>query len=157
RRRAGMAQVFLNDVENAVAEVRAARDAGLMGVLVPADHTLKLENLYERRLDPFWAPCCDVGLPVSRHSVFVGPPETAETGPATDAIGTYEVTYFFRRGLSHLILGGVLERFPELKFVFTETSSTWLPPEIQTLEYFWQFAQREGTSLHPMMRRALED
>ena len=82
-RRAGLAQVFLDNLDDAIAEVHAAKAAGLKGILIPADHTLKLVNLYERRLDPFWAACCEVGLPVNRHSLFVGPPETEETGVAT--------------------------------------------------------------------------
>ena len=155
-RRAGMAQVFLYDIDDAVAEVHRAREAGLMGVLIPADHTLKLENLYECRLDPFWSACCEVGLPVSRHAVFVGPPETPETGPSTDAVGTYEILAFFRRGLAHLVLGGVFERFPDLKFVFTETSTTWVPEELQMLEAYYGLGRRPGTSLYPMMRRAVE-
>jgi predicted TIM-barrel fold metal-dependent hydrolase len=156
-RRAGMAQVFLYDVEDAAAEVRAARDSGLMGVLIPADHSQKLENLYERRLDPFWAACTDVGLPVSRHAVFVGPPETEDTGPATDAVGTYEITGFFRRGLAHLVLGGVFERFPDLKFLFTETNTSWVLEELQMLEIYCAMGRQSGTPLYAMMHRAVDD
>jgi predicted TIM-barrel fold metal-dependent hydrolase len=155
-RRAGLAQVFLYDIDDAAAEVRAARDAGLMGVLVPADHSLKLQNLYELSLDPFWAACCDVELPVARHALFVGPPETPETGPAADAIGTYEITAFFRRGLSHLIIGGVFERFPDLKFAFTETNTSWVVEELQMMDFMLGMAKQEGSPLHPMMGRAAD-
>jgi predicted TIM-barrel fold metal-dependent hydrolase len=156
-RRAGLAQVFLNNIDDAVAEARWARDAGLMGVLIPADHTLKLVNLYERRLDPFWAACCDVGLPVTRHSLFVGPPETAETGPATDAVGIHEVFPFFKRGLAHLMLGGAFERYPDLKVVFTETPIGWFPIEVQTLDYSCRLAAIKGTAMYPLMHRAVEE
>ncbi len=156
-RRAGLAQVFLDDVDDAVAEVRWAKEAGLMGVLVPADHTLKLVNLYERRLDPFWAACCEVGLPVNRHSLFVGPPETPETGAATDAIGMYEVIPFFKRGLPHLLLGGVFERFPDLKFVFTETSASWVPQELTWMDAMYRQALIKGTLSYPIFHRAAEE
>jgi predicted TIM-barrel fold metal-dependent hydrolase len=125
-------------------------------VLVPADHTLKLVNLYERRLDPFWAACCDVGLPVTRHSLFVGPPETPETGPATDTIGLLEVFLFFKRGLTHLLLGAIFERFPDLKFVFTETFTNWVPPELQVLDMTYERAFVKGTTQYAIMRRAID-
>jgi predicted TIM-barrel fold metal-dependent hydrolase len=149
-RRGGLAQVFLTNIDDAVAEVRRAREAGLMGALIPADHTLKLVNLYERRLDPFWAACCEVNLPVTRHSLFVGPPETPETGPATDAIGMYEVMPFFRRGLAHVLIGGVFQRFPDLRLVFTETQTTWVPAELATMDARYDDARimGEASSMH---------
>jgi predicted TIM-barrel fold metal-dependent hydrolase len=156
-RRAGLAQIFLYDLDDAIAEVYAARDSGLKGLLVPADHSMKLENLYERRLDPFWAACVDAGLAVNRHSVFTGPPSTPEIGPAAEAIGLYEITTFFRRGLAHLILGGVIERFPELKFTFTETGTSWVAEELMTMEYMVNMARTKGSPLYPMMRGAVSE
>ena len=38
-RRGGLAQVFLTNVDDAIAEVRWAKEAGLAGVLIPSDHT----------------------------------------------------------------------------------------------------------------------
>ena len=156
-RRGGLAQVFLNNLDDAIAEVRWAREAGLAGVLIPADHTLKLVNLYERRLDRFWAACCEVGMPVTRHTVFVGPPETPETGPATDAIGMVEVIPLFKRGLTHLLMGGVFERFPELKVVFTETFSNWVPDDLNMLDMMWRQAQIKGTAMYANMHRATQE
>jgi predicted TIM-barrel fold metal-dependent hydrolase len=145
-RRGGLAQVFLNNVDDAVAEARWARESGLIGMLVPSDHTLKLANLYERRLDPFWAACVDVNLPVARHPIFVGPPETEETGPATDALGMYEaIPIFFRRGLIHLIMGGVFARYPDLKVIFTETRTGWFPEELEGMNAWYAQATTEGT------------
>jgi predicted TIM-barrel fold metal-dependent hydrolase len=156
-RRAGLAQVFLTDIDEAVAESRWASKAGLASMLVPADHSLKLVNLYERRLDPFWAACCDGGLPVNRHVLFVGPPETPETGPATDAVGVYETSVFFKRGFSHLLLGGIFERFPDLKFIFTETFTNWVSEELQVLDFMCRNAHVEGTSQYFFMNRAVRE
>jgi predicted TIM-barrel fold metal-dependent hydrolase len=156
-RRAGLAQVFLKNIDDAIAEVRWARDAGLAGILVPADHSLQLVNLYERRLDPLWAACCDMDMPVNRHSLFVGPPETPETGPATNAIGMLETMPFFKRGLAHVIIGGVFKRFPALKFVFTETSTTWVPEELRALDQSCRTALIRGTGRYVHMHRAAEE
>ena len=81
RRRGGLVQVFLDDVDDAIAEVRWAKDHGLVGVLIPSDHTEKLVDLYGRELDPFWAVCQDLELPVHRHATGVGPQESARAAP----------------------------------------------------------------------------
>jgi predicted TIM-barrel fold metal-dependent hydrolase len=156
-RRKGLAQVFLNNIDDAVAEVRWASKAGLASLLIPADHSMQLVNLYERRLDPFWAACCEGSMPVNRHVLVVAPPETPETGPATDAIGVYECIPFIKRGFSHLILGGVFERFPELKFVFTETLADWVTPELLTLEAMCRTARVEGHAQYVLMNRAVRE
>jgi predicted TIM-barrel fold metal-dependent hydrolase len=155
-RRAGLAQVFFADIDDAVAEVRWAKEAGLAGVLIPSDHTLNLINLYERRLDPFWAACCDLDMPVVRHSIAVGPPETENTGPAAIAIGAHETHLLFRRGLAHLMLGGVFERFPDMKFVFTETGAAWIAEDLPRLDGSVKMGRIKGTTAYPLYHRAVE-
>jgi predicted TIM-barrel fold metal-dependent hydrolase len=39
-----------------------------------------------------------------------------------------EVSHYSRRPLAFLLLSGVFERFPRLKFVMTEQGCAWLPP-----------------------------
>jgi predicted TIM-barrel fold metal-dependent hydrolase len=118
-RRAGVAQIFLDDVDKAVAEVRWAKEAGLRGILLPADHVLKLENLYYPRYDPLWAECEELELPIHRHAA--APTENLyEGGPAAQLIHCVEITFYTGRAISHLIFAGVFERFPGLKFVTTE-------------------------------------
>ena len=46
-RRAGLAQVFVDDLDDAIAEMRWAREPGLAGVLIPGD----VGALYEPRYD----------------------------------------------------------------------------------------------------------
>ncbi len=155
-RRGGLAQVFLTNVDDAIAEVRWAKEAGLAGVLIPSDHTSQLVELYERRLDPFWAVCCDLDFPVHRHAIAVTPPETPESGACTPAIGVHETMLFFQRGIGHLILGGVLERFPDLKFVFTETGCVFLSMQLMTLDAEFQQGRTKGATGYPFFRRVAE-
>ena len=155
-RRAGLAQVFLNDLDDAIAEVRWAKEHGLKGVLVPGDHMCQLVNLFEPRLDPFWAVCQELAMPVHRHAIAVGPPETPETGPAASAVGGHETMLFFSRGLGQLIYGGVFERFPELRFVFTETSATWIPRELFVLDAEYRMGTTKGQPAYPTFHRALD-
>ena len=154
-RRAGLAQVFLNDIDETVAEVRWAHEHGLKGVLIPADHMMQLVNLFEPRLDPFWAVCQELSMPVHRHAIAVGVPESEEAGPAAAALGGHETYLFFQRGLGHLIFGGVFERFPELQFVFTETNCGWVERELQALTIEAMMAAKGG-SAYPTHHKAIE-
>jgi predicted TIM-barrel fold metal-dependent hydrolase len=156
-RRAGLAQVFLTNLDDAIAEVKWAKENGLKGVLVPADHQCSIVNLYERRLDPFWKACCDYDMPVHRHSAGVGPPETEETGPAAIAIGVYETQLFFQRTLPHLMIGGVFERFPDLQFIMTETGAAWIPEELNRLDWSVKLGAQKGQIAYPLYHRAVEN
>jgi predicted TIM-barrel fold metal-dependent hydrolase len=156
-RRRGLAQVFLADLDDAIAEVRWAKEAGLAGILMPSDHHLGLIPLYEPRLDAFWAVCAELDIPVHRHTVSVSPSESEETGPAAPAIGVHECQTFLRRGLAHLILGGVFERFPTLKFVMTETNCAWAPAELFSLDTECKMAHKPGNGVYPYFNKIVQD
>jgi predicted TIM-barrel fold metal-dependent hydrolase len=120
-RRAGFAQIFLDDVDDAIAEVRWAKEAGLRGVLLPGDHVLKMANLYYPRYEPLWAACAELDLPIHRHAA--APTESFyEGGKASQLVAFVEIQFYTARAVSHLIFSGVFERHPGLKFVTTEIS-----------------------------------
>lgn len=140
-RRFGMAQLFIDDIEDTVAEIRWAKEAGLRGVLLPGDHHLKLHNLYYKSYDPIWAVCEELGMPVGRHGSTVGSDEEGSVDEA-HAMGVWETIYFAQRTLPQLILGGVFERHPDLKFVFTEVGQgTWIADQLPLLDRFVQGAR----------------
>jgi predicted TIM-barrel fold metal-dependent hydrolase len=117
--RAGLAQVFLDDVDAAIGEVRWAKEAGLKGVLLPSDHVLLMANLYYPRYDPLWEVCADLELPIHRHGIK--PTEvSAVGGPASPLVGSLEAPFYCNRAIAHLIFAGVFERYPRLKYVTTE-------------------------------------
>ena len=70
-RRAGIAQIFLNDVDEAIADVEFAAANGLRGgVLLPAvpPDTPHIEPLYSTAYDPLWAACEELGVVLNHHS-----------------------------------------------------------------------------------------
>lgn len=156
-RRAGLAQVFLNNLDDAIAEVKWAREQGLAGIIVPSDHQLSIVNLYERRLDPFWQACVEYNMPVHRHSASVGPAETEQTGPAAVAVGVYETAMFIQRTLAHLMIGGVFERFADLQFIITETGCAWIPAELKRLDGSVIMGRQKGNIAYPLYHRAVEN
>jgi predicted TIM-barrel fold metal-dependent hydrolase len=127
-RRAGLAQILLNDVDEAVADVAWAKANGLAGVLLPgvAPDTPWIEPLFSRTYDPLWAACQDLELPVTHHSGGSGIPSYGKH-PAAVLMFVMETGFFANRALWHLTMSGVFDRFPRLRFVMTEQGSGWLP------------------------------
>jgi len=135
-RRKSPVQIFLYDIEDALAEIRWGHDAGMPAVLVPAvapNHPL--EGLWSRRYDPIWKLCQELMMPVNQH-VGAGTPDVG-TESAEGAVLFYEVHFFARRSLWHMIFGGVFERFPDLKFVMTEEGLSWTSAELGRLDHYY--------------------
>ena len=66
-------------------------------------------------------------MPIGRHGAVVGSDADAGSLDAAHAVGVFETLYFGQRTIPQLVLGGVFERHPDLRFVFTENGSgTWL-------------------------------
>ncbi|WJV49617.1 amidohydrolase family protein [Streptomyces flavofungini] len=135
-RRAGVFQILLNDVEEAVKEVRRCVGAGLTGgVLVPGTPPGSgLPELYSQTYDPLWAVCAELGVPVNHHAGSASPPLGDE--PAARAVFMVETTWFSHRALWHLMFGGAFRRHPELKLVLTEQGSGWIPGVLAMLDYY---------------------
>ena len=136
-RRAGIAQIFVNDVDEAIADVRSTKERGLRGgVLLPAvpDDAKHIKPLYAPDYDPLWRVCEEVDVVVNHHSGG-GSPDYGPY-PAAGVLWIAETTFFSRRALSHLLLGGVFERFPGLRFVLTEQGASWVPPMLAQLDVF---------------------
>jgi predicted TIM-barrel fold metal-dependent hydrolase len=137
-RRAGIAQILLDDIPAAVSEVRWARDAGLTGgVLLPGvPPNCGLPELYDGEYyEPLWAVCEELGMPVNHHGGSASPVMTEAL--ESPVIFLLEVTWFSHRALAHLIVSGAFEKHPDLQLVFTEQGTAWIPDELARLDYFF--------------------
>lgn len=145
-RRAGIAQILLHDVDRAVAEVRWANEAGLSGgVLLPgAPPGSQLAPLYDPVYTPLWAVCEELGMPLNHHSGSAVPVLGDE--PIANVTFLLEVTWWAHRALWHLIFAGVMERHPDLQFVFTEQGTAWIPETLRTLDYYYERMGRDTGS-----------
>ncbi|MET7545408.1 amidohydrolase family protein [Streptomyces sp. NPDC005479] len=135
-RRAGVAQILLNDPAEAVHEVRHAKAAGLTGgILLPGTPPGSgIPELYSQVYDPLWAVCEELDVPVNHHGGSASPPLGDE--PAARAVFMVETTWFSHRALWHLIFGGAFRRHPGLKLVLTEQGSGWIPGVVEMLDYY---------------------
>jgi len=133
-RRAGIAQVFLNDVDAAVAEARWVAESGLRGgILIPAvPDDCDLEPLYTKTYDPLWQVCEELDLVVNTHSGS-GHPDYG-THPSSSMIWAIETEWMAHRPLWHMIMSGVFERFPGMRFVLSEQGCAWVPSTLAQLD-----------------------
>jgi predicted TIM-barrel fold metal-dependent hydrolase len=90
--------------------------------------------LYAPDYEPIWTVCQELAMPLNHHSGSAVP----DMGDyaAAQAIFLLEVTWWAHRTLWHLIFSGVMDRHPDLQFVFTEQGTEWLPEELTRLDYY---------------------
>lgn len=134
-RRAGLAQIALNDVDEAVADVKWAREQGLRGILLPgvSPDTPWIDPLFSRAYDPLWAVCQDLDMSITHHAGGSGIPDYGRHDSAITMF-VLESGFFANRALWHLTMSGVFERFPGLRFVMTEQGTGWLPPILERMD-----------------------
>jgi predicted TIM-barrel fold metal-dependent hydrolase len=142
--RAVIGQVFLNDVDDAIADARWIKEHGLRGgVLLPnvAPDVHWVKPLYHPDHDPFWAVCEELELPVNCHSGS-GNPSYGDF-PFSGLLQALEIPFYSQRPLVQLMVSGVFERFPGLQLVITELGAAWVPELLGMLDLFMG-AVRDG-------------
>lgn len=158
-RRAGIAQVMLDDLDDTMREIARIKETGLTGgILLPMDSPMsEARPLYVAELDPVWALCADLDLPLHKHAP--APPELRDAergGPGMIAISMLENHFYNRRGVAHLIFTGVLERHPSLTVVLTEGGSAWVPGYLRQLDQVYE-AGKDPSGFRRFLSPAVEN
>ncbi|MEZ4289012.1 MAG: amidohydrolase family protein [Myxococcota bacterium] len=134
-RRAGIGVILPNDLDEAIKDIEFIAKSGLRGgvllPLIPPD-AYWLKPLYDRAWDRVFAAIQDHGLVMNQHS-GQGAPDYGE-GALADALWISEVPFYCRAGYRHLIMSGVYERFPKLKYILTESGCSWAPEMLAQLD-----------------------
>ncbi len=136
-RRAGCAQIFLNNLDDALAEIRWAKQHMDVfgGVLLPnVAPNSPLPPLWDPHYEPLWALCEDLDVICNIHAGS-GLPDFGKQ-IAARAIMLIELAWYAHRAVWHLIFGGVLEHHPNLRVVLTEQGTGWIPRGLDTLDWF---------------------
>ncbi len=133
--RAGIGQFFLNDIDDAIEDITWIKEHGLRGgVLLPtvAPDVTWVKPLYHPDYDQLWAALQDLDVPVNLHA-GTGSPNYGRF-PSVPAIMITEVGFYGSRAFVHMLLSGVFERFPRLRFVMTEGSVAAIPPMLEHMD-----------------------
>ena len=75
----------------------------------------------------------ELGLILHFHG-GIGVPVDKADSPAAMTVGSIETAWWNYRPLWYLMFGGVFERHPELKVVFTEGSASWVPSIVDEMD-----------------------
>jgi predicted TIM-barrel fold metal-dependent hydrolase len=134
-RRAGIGQVLLNDVEQAVADVHWIADHGLRGgaLLPPVPPGAGIDQLHSPIYEPLWAACAERRVVLNVH----GGGGTPDLGmhPASLPLFVLEAGFYSHRPLWSLVMAGVFDRHPDLRLVFTESGTDWVPQALSAMDY----------------------
>jgi predicted TIM-barrel fold metal-dependent hydrolase len=151
----GVAAVPLQDVELAVAEAGRAAELGLKGLFLRPSAYLDELPFSHHRYDRFWAACQDLDIPIAFHPVVhVDTPGAAryfrlvrgDENISINNLVTDEIYGGAALGqavgntvdmivtVGRLLMGGVCERFPRLKFLFLESGGGWLPNVLERMD-----------------------
>ena len=134
--RCGLPQIVVNDIDEAVADVRWAAENGFTSVLLPhIPPDSNLPHYFTDIYDPLWATCEELGVALTQHGGSGVPSYGGH--PATPLLQLMEVLFYAQKSMWHLILGGVFERFPNLKYVMTEQGVTWVKPTLDRMDTIW--------------------
>jgi predicted TIM-barrel fold metal-dependent hydrolase len=133
--RAGIGQFFLNDIDDAIEDITWIKEHGLRGgVLLPnvPPDVKWVKPIYHPDYDRIWAALQDLEVVVNLHS-GTGSPDYGRYA-SVPMIMISEVPFYGQRPFSHMLLSGVFERFPRLKFVFTEGSAAGIADVVKRLD-----------------------
>lgn len=151
----GTAAVPLQDVDLAVAEAQRAVGNGHRAVFIRPSAYVDDLPLSHPVYDRFWAACQEMGVPVALHpGVHVDTPGACRTFGlvrATESMTLSNMGFDGVHGgsglgqavgntidmilsMGRLIMGGVCERFPDLRFIFLEAGGGWCPTQLERMD-----------------------
>jgi predicted TIM-barrel fold metal-dependent hydrolase len=151
-----MAVVPIQDVDLAVGEARRAiEDLGLCGIMLRSSTPSTAQPFNHPAFDPLWSLCQDLDVPIALHpathvdfanavrvfdlinreaNVSVnnrGTDEMHGGGAISHAVGAPVDAIV---SLGRLLMGGVCERFPHLRFLVLEAGGGWLPAVLHAMD-----------------------
>lgn len=143
------------DVDLAVAEAIRAHDLGHKALVwTAAPHAYGFPHFNDTYWDPLWSALSERSMPVALH-----------IGSAKGRMDLWDGYSDFKRLamvsvnaitsnvqiMANLLFSGVLDRFPELKFISVESGLGWVPYMLETADhqYEQQHLWSEGMSMRP--------
>lgn len=148
-----VACIPLPDIAESVAELERTAARGARGVLIPCAPPPELPYS-DRAYDVFWQAAQAAGLPIAMHTGSGATPDhglPAHWGNISHNILARSLAHcVIASAISHLICGGVAQRYPGLRWVSAEFETGWLAHFLHRLD---SAAYRFPTDLSPDLDR----
>ena len=132
----GAASIPHQDPDRAIKEIhRAVTELGMAGPVYPSNVGGK--NLDDPLFFPSYEECQSLNVPVLVHA-GTGLIGIAQAG--SDRFTNFYHTHVFTHAFEHIsaltavVAGGILDKYPKLRFAFLESGSGWLPYWIERLD-----------------------
>jgi uncharacterized protein len=139
----GIAAVALQKPDQAAKELRRAiKDLGLVGGVVTG--TVGKRNLDDPFFEPFFQEANELAAAIGVHWItgcFDSPGQERFKDPYF-YIHMVGMPFNLMIGIMTLIGGGIMEKYPKIKFVFLEIGAAWLP------YWMWRMDDHYTTSSH---------
>lgn len=143
------------DVGLAVEELRRAHGLGHRALVwTSAPESFGFPHFNERYWEPLWSVLEDLEMPVALHigsaRELTEPWEGFSTMRKLSMVSTFAITSNLQV-MANLLLSGILERHPRLRFISVESGLGWVPYLLETVDHQFE-AQRlwkDGMSLKP--------
>jgi hypothetical protein len=149
-----MATLPVQDVPSAVHEMRrAVTEKGHLGVTLPPN--VEGKNLDHPDFYPIYEEAQKLGCPIAVHWGNGSYLRAAGTERFDTHFMVHAVGHPFEQmiALASIVCGGVLEQFPDLRFVFLEAGCGWVPYWVERLEEHYE---RRAAEMPLMKKEPIE-
>jgi predicted TIM-barrel fold metal-dependent hydrolase len=134
------------DPDLAVAEVERVAAKGSRAITFPdAPTSLGLPSFHTDHWERLWDTCEATDTPVCLHFgsggfvpgfSFSGPMAGQDGAPFAVAIATFGTNSMW--SMTDILLSGMLQRHPNLKFMLSEGGIGWIPYMLERIDYTWE-------------------
>ncbi len=133
------------DPQAAAAEIRRVGGHSQVAAVAVPQVAILLGNRYWW---PIWEAACDMDLPVLLHvtgaeGVYNGAPMPAGGMPDTYIERYVTLGQGAEANLNSMIMSGIFERFPKLRFLFVEYGFVWPIPVMLRMDRLWHGLRHE--------------
>lgn len=144
-----VAVVPQQDVVLAVEEAERAYDLGFRTIML-RPNTVADMNVDDPAYDTLWTACDRLGLAVAFHEGFgVAKIPRIGTERTRNTMQGHMVSHVFEHmtAVMLLVTGGVMERFPGVRFAFMESGATWAPFWLNRMDDHAEQFSKDGGGL----------
>lgn len=109
-----VAVIDYHDPQEAAREIRRGKDLGAVGVMVSG--WIGERSIGDPAFEPIWEAAAETALSVAVHPCV-----------ASTSFGDQQFHFSVLSGFKHVVNSGLLDRYPQLRVGFLETSCQWVP------------------------------